>query len=142
MARRYASSSSDEEPVISGYSLRSTTGGILKSEQIKDTFRSSTPLTPLGGPEIQRCKTVSFDTPNKNVDGRYNIPGSASRYPRSPYDTLTARGARRSNITAATKRSKAPVNRLFSNIASKLAHTHNEDAKLRFGKRRLVRPET
>ena len=39
MARRYASSSSDDEPVISSYSLRSTTGGILKREQIKDEFR-------------------------------------------------------------------------------------------------------
>ena len=87
------------------------------------------PLTPLGRPEKQRINTVSFDTPTKNVDRRSKLPGSASRYPRSPSDPLTARGTRRSRIPATTKQSKAPVTRLFSNIASKLAPTHTEDTK-------------
>ena len=122
MASRYSSSSSEEDEIISRYSLRPVKKSILKKEHSGGTYRGSTPpLTPLGGPETERSKLVTFDRPTKKVDGRAKFPGTPTSYPHPPSDPRYS-GAKQTH-TPVAKQSKSTAKRLLSSIGIKAEPT-------------------
>ena len=119
MASRYSSSSSEEDEIISRYSLRPVKKSILKKEHSGGTYRGSTPpLTPLGGPETERSKLVTFDRPTKKVDGRAKFPGTPTSYPHPPSDPRYS-GAKQTH-TPVAKQSKVQLNAYSQVLESKL----------------------
>ena len=78
--------------------------------------------TPLGGPEIARTKTLSFDRPTKKVDGSSKFPGTATRYPHPPKEPHTAQVAHHT-ISPAPKRTQSSGKSLLRTIGVKVEPT-------------------